>query len=121
TVLREAFVDLARLLVGVDVEGQVFTLRIPPDLLEPLRRARADGVGSEPDGDAPSSQVLDTLEVLGDGRLPEAVEASSLVRRVEDEQLDAGLACCVLGGQRFRMSQIVKLTDGRVSGRAHLA
>ena len=48
-VLGEALLDLARLLVGVDVEDEALALGVGADLLEPLARAGADGVGGEPD------------------------------------------------------------------------
>ena len=47
-VLLDALVDLARLLVGVDVEWQALPLGIGADLLEPVGRAGADGVGAQP-------------------------------------------------------------------------
>ena len=60
-VLREALLDLLRLLVGVDVERQLLGGAVPADLLEPLGRARADGVGGEPDADACVAKAFDLL------------------------------------------------------------
>ena len=46
-VLGEALLDLARLLVGVDVQRQPLGGGVAADLLEPVARAGADGVGGE--------------------------------------------------------------------------
>ena len=51
-VLGQALLDLARLLARVDVERQPLGRRVAPELLEPVARAGADGVGGEPDPDA---------------------------------------------------------------------
>ena len=51
-VLGEALLDLARLLVGVDVERQPSAPGVAADLLEPVGRAGADGVGGDADADA---------------------------------------------------------------------
>ena len=50
-VLGEALLDLARLLVGVDVQDEPLGGCVAADLLEPVARARADGVGGDPDVD----------------------------------------------------------------------
>ena len=46
-VLGHTLLDLARLLVGVDVEDEPFTLGKAADLLQPGDRTRADGVGGD--------------------------------------------------------------------------
>ena len=50
-VLREALLDLLRLLVRVDVEREPFGGRVGADLLEPVGGARAHGVGGDADAD----------------------------------------------------------------------
>ena len=47
-VLGQALLDLARLLVCVDVEDEALACAVGADLLEPLARAGADGVGASP-------------------------------------------------------------------------
>ena len=64
--LGEALVDLARLLVGVDVEDELLLLGVASDRLEPVRRAGADGVGGNADRQATRAQVVDLAEVLLD-------------------------------------------------------
>jgi hypothetical protein len=79
-VLGEALLDLARLLVGVDVQRQTLRGCVAPDLLEPVRGARAHGVGGKPDGDAAAAQVLDLAQVLDDRLLPKARQPATAVR-----------------------------------------
>ena len=62
-VLLEALLDLAWLLVGVDVEWQPLLECVGADLLEPRAGAGADGVGGDPDGDSRGAERLDLLEV----------------------------------------------------------
>ena len=58
-VLGEALLDLFRLLVGVDVQREAVLGSVAADLLEPVGRARAYGVGCEPDCDPVAAQLLD--------------------------------------------------------------
>ena len=62
--------------------GRPLVGRVAADLLEPLARAGADGVGGEADG-GPPGEPLDLVEVLGDGRLAEAVEPAARVGGVQ--------------------------------------
>ena len=64
-VLGEALLDLPRLLVRMDVQRQTFGLRVAADLLEPVPRAGAHGVGGEADADAVGSQRFQLGEILG--------------------------------------------------------
>ena len=80
-VLGEALLDLARLLVGVDVEHEALALGVAADLLEPVARARADGVGGEPDAGARLPQRLDLAQVVRGRGLPEALDARRARRR----------------------------------------
>ena len=54
--LGQAFLDLPRLLVGVNVEDEALAIGIARDLLEPCARTGTDGVGSETDHDALRAQ-----------------------------------------------------------------
>ena len=86
----EALLDLARLLVGVDVERQL--VRAPhsaPISSSQLARAGADGVGGDADGDSGAAQRLDLVQVGGDGRLAHALEPAALVGDVEEHERDA--------------------------------
>src|SRR2546423_5791675 len=120
-VLCEALLDLARLLVRVDVKRQPLRLRVAADLLQPLRRHRTHGVGGQPDVDASRPQILDLAEVLRDGVLPKPREPASLIRREQQDDADAGLLRGVHRGERLVEAEVVELADGRGSGRAQLA
>ena len=86
TVLGEALLDLFRLLVGVDVEREPFGHRVAPDLLEPVGRARANGVGGDADVDPGVAQHIDLLDELADRALPEAGETSTCVGDVKEHE-----------------------------------
>ncbi len=58
-VLGEALLDLARLLVRVHVQDEVAPGGVTADLLEPLARTRAHGVGGEADPDPAARELLD--------------------------------------------------------------
>ena len=90
-VLGEALLDLARLLVGVHVQRQRLLRGVAAELLEPVARARAHGVGGDADADARGPQLLELAEVVGDRILPEAVDAAAGVGDVEEHELDARL------------------------------
>ncbi len=119
-VLGKALLDLFRLLVRVNVQRQPICGGVAPDLLEPLGRAGADGVGGEPDADAGGAQGLDLLEVLPHRLLAEAVEAAACVGDVQHNELDSGRSGGSGGRMRFRNPDIVKLADRRVPGGDHL-
>src|SRR5438132_406228 len=78
-VLGEALLDLARLLVRVDVERQPLCDGVAAELLEPVRRARADGVGGDADADPALAQLLEAAQVLGDRVLAEAVDPAASI------------------------------------------
>ena len=59
-VLGEALLDLARLLVGVDVERQRLALGVASELLQPVARAGAHGVGGDPDARSLGSRSAST-------------------------------------------------------------
>src|SRR5205085_7625070 len=64
-VLGEAFLDLARLLVGVGVQRQVVLGGVTAELLEPVAWTGADGVGSDADADPSVTQLLVLTRVRG--------------------------------------------------------
>ena len=121
-VLGEAFLDLARLLVGVDVQREAFALRRSgPISSSQSARAGADGVGGKADGSPAPAQLLHLAEVLGGARLPEALEPAAGVRDVEQRDRDPGLAGGLDCRVRLVQPEVVELADGRVAGGAHLA
>ena len=120
-VLGETFVDLARLLVGVHVQGQLVLRRVAAELAERLGRAGPHGVGGQADADAGVAQRLELAEVRGDRLLPEARDAAPQVAGVEADERDSGLAR--RRRRRFRLleAEVVELADGRVAVLAQLA
>ncbi len=119
-VLGEAFLDFARLLVGVDVERQLVSARVLTDSFEPVRRARSNGVGSDTDARA-RAELLDLLEVRVDRRPAKTVEPTARVCRVEQDDANAGFLRGVHSGERFVEAEVVKFPHGRVAGRTQLA
>ena len=120
-VLGHALLDLAGLLVGVDVEHEPLALGVAADLLEPVGRAGADGVGGEPDAQPAAAQLLDLAQVLGHRALPEPRQPSARVCGEQKDELDAGIGCSVAGADGFREPEVVELPDRRVAGTEQLA
>ncbi len=119
-VLGDALLDLTRLLVGVHVQRQAFSGCVAAELLEPVARARAHGVGGDADARAGRAQLLDSAQILRDRVLAEAIEPAARVRDVEQHELDAGLGARLDRRVRLREPEIVELADRRVTGVAHL-
>ena len=63
-VLRQTFLDLARLLVGVHVENESLARRRLGDCLEPLLRARAHRMRREAHAGAAVTKLRNPLEVF---------------------------------------------------------
>ena len=120
-VLLDALFDLARLLVCVDVKRELVVGGVAPDLREPLRRTRPDGVGGEADLEAAFTEVLDLIQVLGRRGLAHALEPASGVRDVQEDEGDPGCARSFRGGERLLEAEIVELADRRIARGAHLA
>ena len=120
-VLGEAIVDLAGLLVGVDVEDEALALGVAADLLEPVGRARADGVRGKADTRATGAERLHVAQVGRNGRLAEALDPAARVRDVEEDDRDSRVPRSVERGFGLRAADVVELADGRVPGRPHLA
>jgi CDP-diacylglycerol--glycerol-3-phosphate 3-phosphatidyltransferase len=118
-VLGDAFLDLPRLLVGMNVERQPLTLTVAADLLEPGAGARTDGVGSEPHAPVRCERV-DVAQIIVDGLLAEALDASAGVGDIEENELEAGVASRLQRGARLLEPDVVKLPHGRVAGGTHL-
>ena len=119
--LGEALLDLLRLLVGVHVQRELVGEGVAGDLLQPVRGTGTDGVRCEPDSDPVGAELLHLAEIVRNRVLPEAGQSSAPVRDVEEHERDAGCLCRLVGGATLRRSQVVELTDGRVSGSPHLA
>src|SRR2546429_8799002 len=120
-VLAQALLDLARLLVRVDVKGKSFGGGVATELTQRVRGAGADGVGGDADRDSLRAQCLELGEVAGDGRLPEAGDPSAEIARVKADERDAGLSRGLRRGARLLEPEVVELTDRRVAVRPKLA
>src|SRR5436853_166300 len=81
-VLLLAFLDLARLLVRVHVQRQRLLRGVSAELDEPIARARPDRVGGHPDAHAGIAELLELAQVVGDRRLPEALDPAARIRDV---------------------------------------
>ena len=120
-VLGEALLDLARLFVGVHVQGQLLRRGVASDLLEPRRADRAHGVGGEAHVEPAPAEILHLAQVLAHALLPEAWQSAALVRGEQQHDPNAGLLGGLRGGERLVEAEVVELADDRVPGRAQLA
>jgi CDP-diacylglycerol--glycerol-3-phosphate 3-phosphatidyltransferase len=114
--LGDAVFDLARLLVGVDVEWEPLRGGVAADLSEPLGRAGADGVGGKPDRDSTPPQRLDLAEVLAHGLLAKARQPTAAVRGEQEHDSDPSLLGRLDGGEGLLEAEVVELADGREAG-----
>ena len=115
-VLGKALLDLARLFVCVDMQGQLVFSRVATKRLQPVAWARPNGVGGNADADSRRAQLLEPTQVLRDGLLPEAVDAAAGVGDVEQDAHDLRLGRRLGSCVRFRETEIVELADGGVAG-----
>jgi hypothetical protein len=120
-VLCQALDDLLRLLVRMNVQGQLLARRIATDLLEPVGGTCANGVGGEPDPDTRFADAFDLGEVLPHRFLAKAREATPRVRNVKEHELDPCCGSRFSGGVRLRDPEVVELSDGRIPRREHLS
>ena len=120
-VLGETLLDLARLLVGVDVQRQLVLGGVAPELLEPVAGTRTDGVGGDTDPDPAAPQLLELAEILGHRLLAEAVDPAARVRDVEQDELDSRLRRRLGRCPRRLQPEVVELSDRCVAGRPQLA
>ena len=120
-VFGEALLDLARLFVRVHVQRQALRGCVAADLLEPVLRTCAHGVGSDSDGNPATAQVLDLTQVLRDRRLPEAIEASASVRGEQHDDADACLFGSIHRGERFVETEVVEFAHRGIARGAQFA
>src|SRR5919109_113072 len=119
-VLGEALLELARLLVGVDVEDETFGVRVPGDRLEPVGRAGTHGVGGDADAEALRAEPRDVVEVVVDACVPEALDTAARIGGVEEDEADARGGSRLRGGERFVVAEVVELADCGIAGGTHL-
>ena len=119
-VLGEALLDLPRLLVGVDVEREALGCGVTTELLEPVARTGADGVGGKADADTLGTERLELAEVVGGRLLPHARQAAAPIRREQDDELDPGLDGGLDRRARLGEAEVVELADRGVTAVAHL-
>ena len=92
-------------------------LGVAADLLEPVGRARADGVRGDADADPARAQPLDLVEVRSDGFLRERLDR---VRGVEEHELDPRFGGRLRGSEGGVEAEVVELADRRVAAVQHL-
>ena len=102
------------------VQRQAFALGVAADLLEPVARAGADGVGGEPDAHACFAQLLELPQVVGGRVLAEAVEPAAAVGGEEQDERDPGLLRGLGGRAGLGQAEVMELAHRRVPGREHL-
>ena len=120
-VLGEALVDLPRLLARMHVQHELLRVRVAAQLLEPVARARADGVGGDPDGDPALTQSLDLAQVPGHGALTHPFQAAPRVRHVEADEGQPGGGGGLGRRERRLDPEVVELADRSEPRGAHLA
>ena len=118
--LGEALLDLARLLVGMDVKRQLLLGGITADLLEPVSRTGADGMGGDADTDPVRPELLELAEVGRHRVLPESLEPAARIGNVEKDELDFRLGRGLSRDTRLLESEVVELADRRVPRCAEL-
>jgi CDP-diacylglycerol--glycerol-3-phosphate 3-phosphatidyltransferase len=119
--LGDAFLDLPRLLVRVDVQRQALGGCVAAELLEPVPRAGADGVGGKADANPGGTHVLELRQVVGGRFLPEALDPAAPVGREQEHDLDPGLGGSLDRRVRLREPDVVELADDGVPRSEHLA
>ena len=119
-VLGDALLDLARLLAGVHVQRQFLARRVGAELLEPVARAGAHGVGGKPDPHAYRPYCLELHEVVSGRRLSKAVEPAAPVGGEQEHELDPSLGGSLDGSVRLGQPEVMELADRRVAGGPHL-
>ena len=112
-VLREALLDLARLLVRVHMQRQRVRCGVRAELAQGVGRARADGMRGDSDTDAVAAQRLDLLEVLGHGLLAEPIDAAAEIAGIEEDERDTGLGRRLSGRMGLLEAEVVELADRR--------
>src|SRR5438132_11198003 len=95
----------------MDVERELVLVRVAAELLEPVTRAGADGVGGDADADTSTPQLLELAQVRRDGLLAEAVDPATRVRDMEEHDLDPRFGCGLRRSVRLRKPEVVELAD----------
>ena len=103
------------------MERQVVRGGIRAELAQRVRRARAHGVGCDPDADTVGAKRLHLSQVLRDGLLAESGDAAAEVAGVEQHERDPGLGCRLSGGASLLRPEVVELADRGEPVRAELA
>ncbi len=128
-VLGLALLQLARLLVRVDVADEPVRFGVARDLAQPVRRHRPHAVGGDSDRVAGQPQRVDAGEVVVDRGVAEARVPAAVIGR---GQQDDGQSRSGAGdGERHRVRllvrravgpvvDVVELADGAVAGGGHL-
>src|SRR5262249_47952648 len=111
TVLGEALLDLARLLICMHMHDQLLALGVRADGAKPVRRARSHGVGGKADRDALAAQLVRLTEELVHRRLPEAGETTARIRDEEQDEGDPSRSRRLRRGPRLRKPEVVELAD----------
>ena len=124
-----ALLQLARLLVRVDMADEPVRFGVARDLAQPVRRHRPHAVGGDPDRMAGQPQRVDAREVVLDRGVAEARVPAAVIGR---GQQDDGQSRSRAGdGERHRVRllvrravglvvDVVELADGAVAGGGHL-
>ena len=93
---------------------------VAAELLEPVARAGADGVGGKADAHSGGPHLLELREVVSRRALPKPLEPAAPVGREQQHDLDPGLRGRLDRRVRLRQPEIVELADDRIAGREHL-
>ena len=119
--LREALLDLARLLVGVDMEREGLALGVAADLLQPVGGARPHRVRGDADPGTRLAEALHLREVLRDRALTKSRQPAARVGDVEEHDLDPDRGAGLDRRASLRNAEVVELADRGVARRAQLA
>jgi len=120
-VLGQTLLDLTWLLVRVHVQRQELGRGVAADLLEPVRRTGADGVGGNADGHAALAQILDLPKVLRRRLLAKARQPTARIGGEQHDDANVRLFRGLDRGERFVEAEVVELADCGVSRRPQLA
>ncbi len=120
-VLRQAFLNLTRLLVGVNMQRQSLRVSVAADLLEPVGGTCPHGVGGEPDSDVAGAQRFDLPQIVGRRVLAKSRQAAATVRGEQEDDPNPGLLGCLHRRECLVEAEVVELADCCVSRRSELS
>src|SRR5436305_6957767 len=98
------------------MERQVVLARVSAELLEPVARTGANGVGGDTDARAAGTKLFELLEVLGDRSLPEPLAAPARICDIEEHDLDRRIGGRLDRSPRLVQAEVVELAHRRVPG-----